>query len=253
LLYGSRTGRSGPESIWRSGGQIAVAALDPSSGPAASRTGGRVAIAAEPAGRRSTERFVIGDSDSSGNARAVASDEVLVRATLDGDAAAFTLLVRRYLRKAMAVAMELAVTREDAEDIVQDTFRRAFEALRSFDAARRFSPWFFTILRNTARNAAKKRRVRDHEEIPHDHAARGPGPYEDSRREELRRRIAEAIESLTPRQRTCFRLCLVEGLSNTEAAHATGLAESTVRVHVFNARRALQALLAGWRDEVRNA
>jgi RNA polymerase sigma-70 factor, ECF subfamily len=195
---------------------------------------------------------VIGDTDSSGNARAAAPDEVLVRATLDGDATAFTLLVRRYLRKAMAVAMEFARTREDAEDMVQDTFRRTFESLDSFDPARRFSPWLFTILRNTARNALKKRRIREHGEIPHAHAASGPGPWEDTRRAELRRRIAQAMESLTPMQRTCFRLCLVEGLSNAEAADATGLAESTVRVHVFNARRALQTLLADWRDEVRN-
>jgi RNA polymerase sigma-70 factor (ECF subfamily) len=196
---------------------------------------------------------VIGDSDSSGNARAEAPDEVLVRAALDGDAVAFPALVRRYLRKAMAVAMEFAPTRDDAEDIVQDTFRRVFGSLASFDAGMRFGPWFFTILRNTARNAAKKRRLRDHDEIPGEHAAAGPGPYEETRRAEMRRRIADAVERLTPMQRTCFRLCLVEGLSNAEAAEATGLAESTVRVHVFNARRALQTLLAGWRDEVRNA
>lgn len=176
-----------------------------------------------------------------------------MRGALEGDALAFPALVRRYLRKAMAVALEFAPTREDAEDIVQDTFRRVFESLTSFDIGMRFSPWFYTILRNTARNAAKKRRLRDHDEIGGDHAADDPGPYEESRRAEMRRRIADAVERLTPMQRTCFRLCLVEGLSSGEAAVATGLAESTVRVHVFNARRALQALLAGWRDEVRNA
>jgi DNA-directed RNA polymerase specialized sigma24 family protein len=51
-------------------------------------------------------------------------------------------------------------------------------------------------------------------------------------------------------QRTCFRLCLVEGLTSAEAASAIGLAESTVRVHVFKARQTLQEVLAGWREEM---
>jgi DNA-directed RNA polymerase specialized sigma24 family protein len=50
-------------------------------------------------------------------------------------------------------------------------------------------------------------------------------------------------------QKICFRLCMVEGLTSKEAASATGLAESTVRVHVFKARHALQGLLDVWRDE----
>ncbi|MGH7719295.1 MAG: RNA polymerase sigma factor, partial [Gemmatimonadaceae bacterium] len=65
-----------------------------------------------------------------------------------------------------------------------------------------------------------------------------------------RRRIGEAVEQLPNMQRTCFRLCMVEGLSSAEAANAIGLAESTVRVHVFKARRALQELLDAWRDEM---
>jgi DNA-directed RNA polymerase specialized sigma24 family protein len=53
-------------------------------------------------------------------------------------------------------------------------------------------------------------------------------------------------------QRTCFRLCMVEGFSSVEAAAATGIAESTVRVHVLRARRSLQELLDAWRDEAGN-
>jgi RNA polymerase sigma-70 factor (ECF subfamily) len=187
--------------------------------------------------------------DQIGGAPVDAPDEALVRATLSGDEGAFARLVRRYLRKAMAVALEYVRSREDAEDVVQDTFRRVFEKLDHFDQTKSFEPWFFTILRNTARNALKSRRIREHDVLTIEHASPSPGPYEETRRLELRVRIGEAVERLPAMQKTCFRLCMVEGLTSAEAASAIGLAESTVRVHVFKARRALQGLLDVWRDE----
>ena len=153
----------------------------------------------------------------------------------------------------MAVALEYAGSREDAEDIVQDTFRRAYQSLDRFDTRRAFEPWFFTILRNTARNAAKSRRTRTHEELSYDHASAEPGPFESARRLELRQRIGAAVSRLPAMQQTCFRLCLIEGLSSAEAANAMGLAESTVRVHVFKARQTLQGLLEMWRTEAGDA
>lgn len=185
-----------------------------------------------------------------GSEPATPTDGALVAATLDGDEQAFACLVRRYLRKAMAVALEHVATREDAEDVVQDTFRRVLSSLDRFDTERSFEPWFFTILRNTARNAARHRQVRAHEPLAIEHESSEPGPYEQTRRRELKTRLVQAIEALPTMQRTCFRLCLVEGLTSAEAASAVGLAESTVRVHVFKARQALQELLAGWRDEM---
>ncbi|MGH7471551.1 MAG: RNA polymerase sigma factor [Longimicrobiales bacterium] len=190
------------------------------------------------------------DEDQVGNTPDSTPDEVLVRASLSGDDRAFAGLVRRYLRRALAVALEYAPTREDAEDIVQDTFRRVLENLDRYDTARSFQPWFFTILRNTARNAARQSHRRAHEALTAEHPAGTPGPFQELRRRELRQRIADALDRLPSMQKTCFRLCLMEGLSSAEAAHAMGLAESTVRVHVFKARQKLQMLLAAWRDEL---
>jgi RNA polymerase sigma factor (sigma-70 family) len=191
--------------------------------------------------------------DEIGQPHVVVPDEVLVRASLAGDEGAFALLVRRYIRKALAVALEYAPVREDAEDIVQDTFRRVFENLDRYDPARRFEPWFFTILRNTARNAVRFQQLRKHESLTSAHVSQLPEPFEQTQRRELGRRIGEAIERLPAMQGRCFRLCVVEGFSSAEAADAMGLAESTVRVHVFKARRALQGLLEKWRDEVKEA
>jgi RNA polymerase sigma-70 factor, ECF subfamily len=200
--------------------------------------------------RADLERFVTEDEATSGRSPESAPDDVLVRATLGGDEAAFMWLVRRYLRKAMAVALEYTGNLDEAEDVVQDTFKRLVENLDRYDPARPFEPWFFTILRNTARNAAKHRRIRDHEALSGEHASGTPDPFETTRRRQLRRRIENAIEQLPPAQRACFRLCVVEGLSSGEAASALGLAESTVRVHIFKARRKLQRLLGAWAEEV---
>jgi len=197
-------------------------------------------------------RLVTADGVASGGAREDASDETLVLAALGGDEFAFARLVRRHLRKAMTVALEFAGTREDAEDMVQDTFRRVFENLHRFDRARSFEPWFYTILRNTARNVVKGRRRQRQEPITAEHPSHQPGPFENTRRGQLRARIESALERLPAMQRTCFRLCMVEGFTSVEAAAATGLAESTVRVHVLRARRSLQELLDAWRDEVGN-
>ena len=193
---------------------------------------------------------MITDQQPIGSEPATPSDGALVAATLGGDEQAFAHLVRRYLRKAMAVALEHVPTREDAEDVVQDTFRRVLASLDRFDPERSFEPWFFTILRNTARNAARHGQLRAHEPLALEHGSSQPDPYEQTRRGELRSRLVQAIEALPTMQRTCFRLCLVEGLTSAEAASAVGLAESTVRVHVFKARQSLQELLAGWRDEM---
>jgi RNA polymerase sigma-70 factor (ECF subfamily) len=165
------------------------------------------------------------------------------------DEQAFAHLVHRYLRKAMAVAMEYCDSLDDAEDVVQEAFRRVADGLPGFDQTRPFDPWFFTILRNTARNWARSRTIRAYEALPAEHASGRPGPAEEADRAELKRQLESAISRLPAMQQTCFRLCLVEGFSSQEAADATGLAESTVRVHVMRARQALRIELAAWRDD----
>lgn len=177
------------------------------------------------------------------------SDEWLATATRAGDSSACAILVRRYLRRAMAVAIEYTKRRADAEDVVQEAFARMVSRLGTFDDSRPFAPWFYTLVRNTARNAASHGRRREHDGLSLQHASASPGPLEDAARSELRARIAESVDRLSPMQAACFRLCLVEGLSSAEAGAALGIAESTVRVHVLQARRTLQPLLREWRNE----
>ena len=165
----------------------------------------------------------------------------LVRA---GEAHAFDQLVERYLRGALAVALEYARDRDDAEDIVQDAFVRTLRELHRFDDRLAFRPWFFTILRNLGRNAAERRARIENVAL----SAEEPSPRgsdDGAANAEVRQLIEQELAGMTALQSTSFRLCEIEGFSALEVADMLGIAPATVRTHVHRARLKLRAVLAG--------
>jgi len=177
------------------------------------------------------------------------TDRDLVRRVRRGDPASFDELVRRYLRPALAVAWEFTESRDDAEDVVQEAFHRALRGLDRFDETRPFRPWFFAILRNVGRNAAAWRNRWGMEPLAESLPSRGSSPLSDVERAEIRRRVDEGMELLSPMQQSCFRLCDLEGFVASEVAEMLGVQESTVRVHLFRARRTLREVLRPLREE----
>lgn len=164
-----------------------------------------------------------------------------------GDARAFETLVRRLVRPALAAAWEFVPTREDAEDVVQDTFARTWQALGGYDVARPFAPWFFTILRNRARNAGRSDRrwtmvSFTDDSVPDEPDGRleGSDPID---RLDAADRVHAALDGLPPMQRACFRLTVLEGFGTAEAGTMLGIGEATVRVHTHRARKTLRARL----------
>ncbi len=149
-------------------------------------------------------------------------------------------LVSRYLRQALAVAWEFTDTLEDAEDIVQEAFRRVVNTIHRFDAERPFAPWFFTILRNVARSGAMERARRLCAALDESEPDQAPTPDEVVEYLELQAKVDLELESLSGMQRACFRLCVLEGLSSNEVATALGVTDQTVRTHVFRARQSLR-------------
>jgi RNA polymerase sigma-70 factor (ECF subfamily) len=171
-----------------------------------------------------------------------------------GDEAAFTALVGRLVRPALAAAWELVPTREDAEDVVQESFARAWRELRRYDAARPYAPWFFTILRNVARNAGRRGRHVQLVSLQDDAvAAELPAVTEgDGELDAIdSARIHAALDALSPMQRACFRLTALEGFGSAEAGAMLGVSDATVRVHTHRARHALRAQLQAERGERR--
>ena len=151
----------------------------------------------------------------------------------------------------MAVAWEYLGSREDAEDVVQESFRRVLKTLDRFDADRPFRPWFFTIVRNTALNMRERTKRWKLVAVPDTLSAGGGTPLDDAAAAQLRQRLEEALETLSEMQQSCFRLRVLEELTSAEVGEALGIKEETVRTHVFRARKALTALMTheskeGW-------
>ena len=178
-------------------------------------------------------------------------DEAVIRGAKAGDERMYRELVGRYLRPALAVAWEFADRVEDAEDVVQEAFRRAVGALDRFDTARPFGPWVFAILRNVARDAVAGRAPRPGPALVESVPDEMPTPDELVEQLELQARVDLELQALSDMQRACFRLCVLEGFSSVEVGVALNVNEATVRTHVYRARQAMRTALLPFLEEER--
>ncbi len=189
-------------------------------------------------------------AESSESERAFAEEAALLARVQRGDVAAFDLVVRRYMRRAFAIADRVLGHREDAEDLVQDAFLTALERIASFDLSRPFGPWFFRIVVNRGLNARKSRAIRRTEAMPLDTLeAAEPSPAGMYDRTEIRERFQAALGGLSQRQRLIVELAEVDGMSGVEIASMLGVSQGTVRWHLHMARHALRKALAPLRGE----
>ena len=158
-----------------------------------------------------------------------------------GEAQAFDQLVERYLRGALAVALEYARDHDEAEDIVQDAFVRMLRGLDRFDDRLAFRPWFYTILRNLGRNAAGQRARVSGSPVE---TVEAPTVSDAAADAELRGLIDRELAGMTEMQSASFRLCDIEGFSAAEVADMLGIGVATVRTHAHRARIKLREVLA---------
>lgn len=181
----------------------------------------------------------------SGPAPAAPDDEAeLVERVRGGDGRAFDTLVTRYMRRAFSVAFRVLGQREDAEDLVQDTFLVVLQRIDTFEPGRAFAPWFFRILVNRGLNARKARALRAVDEIPETASSAGPSPEREAERAELRDRLHTALAALPERQRLVVELFELEGFPGPEIAEILEISDGTVRWHLHEARKALRKTLA---------
>jgi len=185
--------------------------------------------------------------DSSGPMPAT-DERRLIERVREGDHQAFGELVRRYQRRAFAIAYRLLRHVQDAEDLVQDSFMTALERLDGFDVQRPFGPWFFRIVVNRGQNALAARRVRGTESLPDDVPHPASSPVRDLEQRELGERLGLALDELSERQRLVVQLHEIEGFSTAEVAGMLEMAEPTVRWTLHAARKRLRRELAGWKE-----
>jgi len=178
------------------------------------------------------------------------SDEALVAATKRGDAQAFEELVLRHRQKVVAVAQRITNSREDAEDVTQESFHKAFLHLNAFQEKSRFSTWLTRIAMNEAFMLLRRRRgiVEVLPENPDDgmrsnweaFADRSPNPEESYLRRERTEFLTEAINRLGSKVRTTMLLREMEERSVEETARILGTSIAAVKARVFQGRRKLR-------------
>jgi RNA polymerase sigma-70 factor (ECF subfamily) len=165
-----------------------------------------------------------------------------------GNLFAFEEIVKRYQRRVYAVALRIVRRHEVADDVAQEAFIRAHQALASFDLARPFGPWISRIAANLAVNHVRSPQARE-EALPQGHdetPARGQSPLDGLLERESHGVLERAMASLPAEQRAVFVLRVTEELSYQEIAEALGLSIGTVMSRLFRARERLRRSLAGY-------
>ncbi len=179
--------------------------------------------------------------------RADGQDEAgLLARAKGGDLSAFEEMVRRYQRRVYGVALRIVRRHDVADDVAQDAFIRAHQALAGFDLARPFGPWICRIAANLAVNHVRSPEARE-EGLPEGHGERGArsgDPLHDVLEEEAREVLEGALLGLPAEQRAVFVLRAVEEMSYKEIAEALGLSMGTVMSRLFRARERLAEAVA---------
>jgi len=182
-------------------------------------------------------------------------DIALVERAKAGDSAAFETLMRQYERQIFRTALHITQNREDAEDITQDVFFKAFQKLDQFQGNSKFSTWLVRIAVNESLMRLRKRKTSktvsmdqdvetDEGSIPRDFAEWRPNPEQNYSQSELAEILRKTIAGLPPGFRTVFTLRDIENLSTEETAEALNLSVPAVKSRLLRARLQLRERLS---------
>lgn len=174
----------------------------------------------------------------------VGTDEALVRRCQAGDRAAFDDLVRRHERQIYRLCYRFVGNHEDASELAQDTFVRAYKALPGFKAEAAFATWLYRIGVNVCLNRKALKEAPVSPLLDGDrHAAAGDGPDATLIRRERAARVRRAIAQLPGKQRATLILRTYQELSHEEIAEVLGATTGASKTNFFHALRRLKRLL----------
>ncbi|HTN77530.1 MAG TPA: RNA polymerase sigma factor, partial [Pirellulaceae bacterium] len=190
---------------------------------------------------------------------ATPDDEAIVARILAGELQAFELIMRRYNQRLFRVARGIVGNDDETEDVLQETYVRAFEHLRQFAGRAKFSTWLTRIAIHEALARRKQRgRMRavdfaaaeNHDLLPRNPA---PAAEQQASHQELGERLTAAIDRLPSAMRVVFTMRMIENMDTREAACCLGLTEANVKVRLHRARALLrESLGAEFESEVRS-
>ena len=200
------------------------------------------------------------DTSATHTALNALSDGELIRRTQNGDTQAFNPLIRKYQRRIYNLIYQRVRDRETTEDVCQEVFLKAWQALPNFKGESAFYSWLYRIAVNCSINALRKRNreiVLAFEELPQgmDDVLQipqmYPSPCEILEREELKQIISEAASQLPRGQYRVFQLRYQEELSIKEIALHLNRSEGTIKAHLYHAHRKLRTLLRPYLQNMR--
>lgn len=173
-------------------------------------------------------------------------DKELVRTILSGDAAAFEQLVRRKTTKVYALCYRIAGNSEDAKDISQLVFIKLWENLEKYDSQYAFDTWLYRMVTNVGIDFLRSRQSREQAVNSSLRLVRTSTEGEQGtaiQKKEVEQIFHEVSATLSPKQKTIFIMKEMQDLPSAEISRILGCRESTVRNHLFNARKLMQTQL----------
>ena len=175
------------------------------------------------------------------------ADDEIVERVLAGDSGLFELLIRRHDQRVYRTARAIVRNETDADDILQETYLRAFQHLSQFEGRAKFSTWLLRIaIHEALARYRENARFEDLDEIPESenaHADPRSGPEQMAARGEIREVVQRAIDELPPTLRTVLMLREIEGMSTSETAEVLEISEDNLNVRLHRAKAALREKL----------
>ncbi|MEO7801697.1 MAG: sigma-70 family RNA polymerase sigma factor, partial [Ginsengibacter sp.] len=169
-------------------------------------------------------------------------DLIIIENVLAGNTHAYAHLVDAYKDIAVNLAYNITLNREDAEEVAQDAFVKAFTALRSFKRTAKFSTWLYRIVINTAINKKRQRKIGSIElnevhsqAISKDDNSALPG--------EIKKHVQLAMQYLNEKERICITLYYLQEMSVEEINEVTGYSRANIKILLYRGRKNLYDLL----------
>ncbi|MGE5819926.1 MAG: RNA polymerase sigma factor [Deltaproteobacteria bacterium] len=179
-------------------------------------------------------------------------DEELVALCQKGQGQYFEILIRRYMEKAYHIALDFSHDKEEAKDLSQDAFLRAFSRIKQFDGRSSFYTWFYRLTVNLCLDHTRRKgrviwerleKEADGAMEPIELTDDSATPDQEAMAGETIRRVDQTLDAMPKKQRTAFLLRNHQGLSITDIAKVMKTTEGTVRVYLHRAVAALRQSL----------
>ncbi|MDN3642002.1 sigma-70 family RNA polymerase sigma factor [Lutimonas halocynthiae] len=176
------------------------------------------------------------------------SDQIYIDKVLSGDTNAFAYLINKYKDMTYTIAIKIVKSHEDAEEVAQDSFLKAYEKLNTFKGNAKFSTWLYTIVYRNSITKIRKKKVdtSDIDDYVIDNHSEGDEfpQIEAMKNEEQQKYVREAIDKLPEKDALLITLFYMNDSSIEEIEQITGLTQSNIKVKLFRARKKLNQELS---------